>query len=91
MAYRKRAVRKTGVAIMEKSAVEAAALESGPVVIDPTVARDDDGDGELELDPRKAQTTMVDLVLLDHRLRDEGSSLAEILRILAHTSQGIRI
>lgn len=59
--------------------------------IDPTVARDDDQDGVLELDATKAQQTMVDLVLLDHRLRDEGSSLAEILKTLAHTSQGIRV
>lgn len=62
-----------------------------PEVVDPTVAQDIDGDGSLDLDPTKAQMTMVDLVLLDHRLRDEGSSLAEILRILAHTSQGIRV
>lgn len=83
MAYRKRAVRKpTGVKPMEKN-------EQTPV--DPTVAQDIDGDGNLDLDPTKAQMTMVDLVLLDHRLRDEGSSLAEILRILAHTSQGIRV
>lgn len=60
-------------------------------VIDPTVATDIDGDGILDLDPVKAQQTITDLVILDHKLRDEGSSLADILRILAHTSSGIRV
>ena len=59
--------------------------------IDPAVASDVDGDGKLDLDPAKAEQTITDLVILDHRLRDEGSSLAQILTILAHTSQGIRV
>lgn len=59
--------------------------------IDPAIASDIDGDGILDLDPAKAQETMIDLVVLDHQLRAEGSSLASILRILAHTSQGIRV
>lgn len=65
--------------------------EQTPAKIDPTVASDVDGDGILDLDPAKAQQTITDLVILDHQLRDEGSSLADILRILAHTSQGIRV
>lgn len=60
-------------------------------MIDPTVASDVDGDGVLDLDPAKAEMTMLDLVVLDHKLRDHGSSLADILRILASTSSGIRV
>lgn len=59
--------------------------------IDPAVASDADGDGVLDLDPGKAQMTLTDLVILDHQLRDHGSSLADLLRILAHTSSGIRL
>lgn len=58
--------------------------------IDPTVASDVDGDGILDLDPDKAQMTITDLVILDHKLRDEGSSVADLLRTLAHTARGIR-
>ena len=66
-------------------------VENEVVKIDPAVASDVDGDGKLDLNPEKAEMTITDLVLLDHRLRDEGSSLAQILTILAHTSQGIRV
>lgn len=59
--------------------------------IDPTVASDIDGDGKLDLDPAKAEMTITDLVILDHQLRDEGSSVASLLRTLAHTAQGIRV
>jgi len=62
-----------------------------PKSVNPAVASDVDQDGVLDLDPVKAQMTITDLVILDHQLRDEGSSLADILRILAYTSQGIRV
>ena len=65
--------------------------ETGKDLIDPAIASDVDGDGVLDLDPAKAQQTIADLVILDHRLRDECSSLADLLRILAHTSSGIRV
>lgn len=71
-----------GVKTMAKNEVTA---------IDPTVASDVDGDGKLDLDPAKAEMTITDLVILDHQLRDHGSSLADILRALASTAAGIRI
>lgn len=60
-------------------------------IIDPTVAQDVDGDGVLDLDPLKAQITITDLVILDHELRDHGSSVADLLRNVAHTARGIRV
>lgn len=55
------------------------------------VATDVDGDRKLDLDPGKVEQTLADLVLLDHALRDEGSSLASVLRQVAAATQGIRI
>ena len=65
--------------------------EKTPKVVNPEVAQDIDGDGILDLDPAKAQETMIDLVILDHELRDQGSSVADLLRTLAHTARGIRV
>lgn len=59
--------------------------------IDPAVASDIDGDGKLDLDPDKTQETMVDLVVLDHALRDHGSSVADLLRFVASSARGIKL
>lgn len=59
--------------------------------IDPAVAEDVDMDGRLDLNPLKAEQTVADLVILDHRLRDEGSSIAELLKAVARTSAGIHL
>ena len=58
--------------------------------IDPAIASDVDGDGLLDLDPAKAQATLADLVIIDHNLRDHGSSLADVLRHVAWSAKGIR-
>lgn len=44
---------------------------------------------ELDIDPEKAAVTFADLVTLDHKLRDEGSCLADLLRHVAASSRGI--
>jgi len=53
-------------------------------------ALDADQDGLIDLDPAKVQATMIDLVQLDHDLRDQGTTLALLLRNYARTSAGIR-
>lgn len=55
------------------------------------IAEDIDRDGKLDLNPEKAEQTLIDLVLLDHALRDEGSSLAEVLRTYVRSNLGIRL
>lgn len=59
--------------------------------IDPTVATDTDGDGILDLNPDKVQMTMLDLVTLDHELRDHGTCVADLLRHVASTARGVRV
>lgn len=53
-------------------------------------ALDADQDGIVDIDPAKAQETMIGLVTLDHELRDHGSSLTTLLRSYARSSAGIR-
>lgn len=53
------------------------------------VATDIDGDGKLDLDPAKVEETLFDLVTLDHALKEEGSSLAQLLRHYAASTRGI--
>ena len=54
-------------------------------------ALDADKDGLIDLDPEQAHMTMIDLVVLDHQLRDAGSSLATLLRAYARSSAGLRL
>ncbi len=60
-----------------------------PEALDP--ALDQDQDGLVDIDPAKAQATMVDLVTLDHELRDHGLSLGLLLRSYARSSAGVRL
>lgn len=43
-----------------------------------------------QVDPAKAEETLTELVILDHKLRDHGSSLASLLSSFARSSAGIR-
>jgi len=54
------------------------------------VASDQDGDGILDLDPKAAEMTIADLVILDHKLRDQGSSVLELMRFVAGSAFGIK-
>jgi hypothetical protein len=78
------------VSVTEKGKAMTKEETSEVKTIDPAIASDVDGDGMLDFDPAKVQTTMVELVTLDHNLRAEGSSLADLLRHIAWTVKGIR-
>lgn len=55
------------------------------------IVADIDGDGTLEINPDKAQETLVELVTLDHELRDHGLSVADLLKAVADKTFGIRV
>ncbi len=59
--------------------------------IDPAIASDVDGDGKLDLNPEKVEQTMLDLVTLDHALRDHGTSVADLVRHVAASVRGINL
>lgn len=53
------------------------------------IAVDMDGDGKPELDPDAVETTLADLVTLDHALRDHGLTVVDLLKHVAASSRGI--
>lgn len=67
------------------------AKKDEPAKIDPAIASDVDGDGKLDLNPEATEVTLLDLVTLDHALRDHGSSVADLLRHVASAAQGIKL